>query len=73
MRYRDGLEVKFVLMGKCQERRNRLLAVWAVVKKQSNSLALKFLDTADFFRNMLDHNICSRPISPKQRKIPHEH
>src|SRR6266542_4034144 len=73
MGHGDRPEFETVLLRERQERGNRFLTVWTVMKQQGDSLALELVDAPDLFPDVLDRNICARPIGSEQWKIPHKH
>src|SRR6185436_18619465 len=45
----------------------------AVMKQQRYSPALELINSSEFFRDVLNHNISRGPIGSEEGKIPHEY
>ncbi len=73
MRDRDRLEGEAVLLRQHFERRDRLLAIGAVVIDEADLLALELVDAAELLGDVLDGDVGRGPVGAEQREVPGEH
>ena len=73
MRDRDRRKLKAVLLCQHLQRRDRLLAVRAVVIDQRNLLAFQLVEAADLLGDVLDRDIGRGPVRAEQREVVREH
>ncbi len=73
VRNRDRRKLKAVLLRQHLQRRDRLLAVRAVVKDQRDLLAFQLVEAAELLGDVLDRDIGRGPVRAEQREVVREH
>ena len=73
MRDGNGLELEAILLGTRLERRDRLLAVGAVVIDEADLLALQLVEAAELLGDVLDGDVRRRPVAADGDEVPGEH
>src|SRR5262249_61147022 len=70
---RPRLELDAVEVGPRVQRRDRLLAVRAVVVDERDLLTLELVETTELLGDVLDGDVGCRPIAAKGNEVPGEH